>query len=93
MALKDNRYTITGSSIQVAPDLILDNPEIRVNTVYYKAQKLEADIELLIREGQTSFLHSRSYTISVPLEQEGLDANSVDFVVLSIFPNAVRTDQ
>ena len=92
MALKDYRYQITGSSIQVASDLVLSNPEFRVNSVYYKAQELQADIELLIREGDGAFFHSRNYTIPVPLEQEGLDANSVDFAIQSIFPNAVRTD-
>jgi len=92
MALKDYRYKITGDTIQVASDLVLNNPEFRVNSVYYKAQELEADIELLIREGEGVFFHSRNYTINVPLEQEGLDAASVDFAVQSIFPNAVRTD-
>lgn len=92
MALKDYRYTISGNSIQVASDLVLNNPELRINSVYYKTQELQADIELLIREGDGLFLHSRSYTIGVPLEQEGLDATSVDYAVQSIFPNAVRTD-
>lgn len=71
MALKDYRYTITGSSIQIASDLVLNEPELRINSVYYKVQEPKADIELLIREGQGAFFHSRSYTIDTPLEQEG----------------------
>lgn len=92
MALKDYRYTITGSSIQVASDLVLNEPELRINSVYYKAQELQADIELLIREENGIYFHSRNFTIDVPVDQEGLDATSVDFAIQSIFPNAVRTD-
>ena len=92
MALKDYRYTITGSTIQVASDLALNTPELRINSVYYKAQELQADIELLIREENGIYFHSRNYTIDVPVDQEGLDATSVNGAIQSIFPAAVRTD-
>lgn len=85
--LKDYRWKITGQT-QVAPDLILNDPEFMCNTIYYKVQENSADVELLFWERNGLFKHSRIYPFSITESNERLDKTWISLVINTIFPNS-----
>jgi len=88
--LKDYRWSMSGMQ-QVYFDLTLNDPNFLCQSVYYKAQEKEADIELMFWEGSGVYQHSRTYSINVTGATEGLDRTSVAGAISQIFTGATLT--
>lgn len=89
--LKDYRWQIQGDfDFQ---DIELSNIEFRVHSVFYRATEKKADIEIIAKEalGTTSFSHSRTWTVDVSGDQEGLDRAAIVAAVGALFPTATQT--
>ena len=89
MALKDYRWTIEGES--TFADLTLNNITMRVRSVNYNAETRVAQIEVLAREGDGKFEHSRTFAYELQGDDESLSASNIQTFMDAMFSNAVRT--
>lgn len=88
MALKDYRWTIDGES--TFADLTLNDITVRVRAVNYNAETRVADVEVLAREGEGKFEHSRTFSYTLEGDDESLSAKNVQTFIDAVFSNANR---
>jgi hypothetical protein len=88
MALKDYRWTIEGES--TFADLTLNNITMRVRSVNYNAETRVAQIEVLAREGEGKFEHSRTFSYELGGDDESLSAENVQAFIDAVFSGANR---
>jgi len=88
MALKDYRWTIEGES--TFADLSLRDITMRVRSVNYNAETRVAHIEVLAREGEGKFEHSRTFSYELQGDDESLSAQNVQTFIDAVFSNANR---
>jgi hypothetical protein len=88
MALKDYRWTIEGES--TFADLTLNNIVMRVRSVNYNAETRVAQVEVLAREGDGKFEHSRNFSYELQGDDESLSSANVQAFIDAVFDNANR---
>lgn len=87
MKLGEERWTITGEA-QIADDLVLNNPEVRVKGYYYDAEGLSANLELIFKEGDGIFEHSRFFFVDLGDKDDKVDKKTVVDALEALFPDA-----
>ena len=88
MALKDERWTLEGEN--EFADITLNNPVLRVRSVLYNAETRTAHIEVLAREGEGKFEHSRTFAYVLEGDDESLSAANVQSFIDAVFPNTKK---
>lgn len=88
MALKDERWTLQGENDFA--DITLNNAILRVRSVNYNAETRTAHVEVLAREGEGKYEHSRTFAYVLEGDDESLSAANVQAFIDAIFNGAQR---